>query len=58
MGPFTIDVNGLVGEGGLEKKLTNVDQTLGLGEGGLVKFDIHKMKEILEDENIEKQDKY
>ena len=38
--------------------LTNVDQKVGLGEGTLVKVDAHKMKEILEDENTEKQAKY
>ena len=46
------------GGGRFRKKLTNVDQKLGLGEGGLVKVDIHKMKEILEDENTGKQTKY
>ena len=31
---------------------------MGLGEGGLVKGDVHKMKEIIEDENTKKQAKY
>ena len=38
--------------------LTNVDKKVRLGEGTLVKVDAHKMKEILEDENTEKQAKY
>ena len=46
------------GGGRFRKKLTNVEQKLGLGEGTLVKVDVHKMKEILEDENTEKQAKY
>ena len=44
----------LIREGGrFRKKLANIDQKLGLGEGGSVKVDIHKMKEILEEENSE-----
>ena len=44
--------------GRFRKKLTNVDQKLGLGEEGLVKGDVHRMKEILKDENTDKQAKY
>ena len=38
--------------------LTNANQKLGLVEATSVKVDVHKMKEILEDENTEKQAKY
>ena len=49
--------------GSFRKKLTNADQKLRLGEGagagaGLATGDVHMMKEILEDENTEKQTKY
>ena len=47
-------------EGSFRKKLTNADQKLRLGEvggAGLATGDVHKMKEILEDENTEKQAK-
>ena len=43
------------GGGRFRKKLTNDDQKLGLGDGGLVKVDINKMAELLEDQHTEKQ---
>ena len=42
----------------VKKKLTNIDLKFGLGEGGLAKGDVHKIKENPEDENTEKQGKY
>ena len=43
--------------GRLRKKLTNVDKKLRLGEGGLVTGEVHRMTEVLKDENSEKQAK-
>ena len=41
--------------GRFREKFTNADQKLRLGEGGgLATGDVHKMKEVLEDENTEK----
>ena len=48
----------IIGGGRFRKMLTNANQKLGLVEATSVKVDVHKMKEILEDENTEKQAKY